>query len=120
MKNTILSYKDLIVWEKSMDLVTRVYFLTERFPKAELYGIVSQIRRSAVSIPSNIAKGKQRGTKKDYRHFLIIAFGSTAELETQLEISKRLDFCKKEDYTKIDDLLTEISKMLNKLISSLE
>lgn len=120
MENRIKSYKDLIVWEKSMDLVTEIYLLTEKFPKSELYGIVSQMRRCAISIPSNIAEGKQRGTRKDYRHFLIIAFGSGAELETQIEISKRLNFCKNEDYTVIDGLLDEIVKILNKLISKLE
>ncbi|MDD5464458.1 MAG: four helix bundle protein [Candidatus Moranbacteria bacterium] len=120
MENQIISYKDLIVWKKSMDLVTEIYLLTEKFPKSELYGIVSQIRRCAVSIPSNIAEGKQRGTRKDYCHFLIMAFGSGAELETQLEISKRLNFCKKEECVLIDRLLNEIVRMLNKLISTLK
>lgn len=120
MENNILSYKDLIVWQKSMDLVMEIYRLTNAFPKAELYGIVSQMRRSAVSIPSNIAEGKQRGTKKEYRQFLIIAFGSIAELETQMEISKRLEYCEKADCQKIDSLLNEISRMLNKLISTLK
>ena len=103
-----------------MRLVVKIYRLTETFPKTELYGIVSQMRRSAVSIPSNIAEGKQRGTKKDYRHFLVVAFGSSAELETQLEISKELGFCKNSGNKEIDNLLEEISKMLNKLISTLE
>lgn len=120
MENQIKSYKDLIVWEKSMDLVTKIYLLTENFPKSEQYGIVSQLRRCAVSIPSNIAEGKQRGTRKDYRHFLLMAFGSGAELETQLEISKRLNYCKKEDYVCIDNLLNEVVRMLNKLISTLK
>jgi len=120
MKNKIVSYKDLIVWQKSMDLVTKIYFLTEKFPKTELYGIVSQMRRCAISIPSNIAEGKQRGTKKDYRHFLIMAFGSGAELETQLEISRRLNFSKEEECIPIFALLNEIVRMLNKLISTLK
>lgn len=120
MENKVVSYKDLIVWQKSMNLVTEAYLLTGKFPKSELYGIVSQIRRCAISIPSNIAEGKQRGTKKDYRHFLVMAFGSGAELETQLEISKRLNFCKKEEYIIIEGLLNEVVRMLNKLISTLK
>lgn len=120
MENKIISYKDLIVWQRSMELVVEIYKLTNLFPKSELYGIVSQMRRAAISIPSNIAEGKQRGTKKDYCHFLIMAFGSGAELETQMEISKRLNYCKKEDCAIIDGLLNEVVKMLNKLISTLK
>lgn len=120
MENDIKSYRDLIVWQKSMKLVVEVYRLTDTFPKSELYGIVSQIRRSAVSIPSNIAEGKQRGTRKEYRQFLIIAFGSAAELDTQLEISKELGFCNTQKYTKIRELLDEVSRMLNRLITTLE
>ena len=85
-----------------------------------MFGLVSQMRRCAVSIPSNIAEGKQRGTRKEYRQFTMIAFGSGAELETQIEISKRLGFCEKEDYIKVDELLGEILRMLNKLRHSLD
>ncbi|KKU55284.1 MAG: S23 ribosomal protein family protein [Candidatus Moranbacteria bacterium GW2011_GWE2_47_10] len=108
----ISSYKNLIVWQKSMELVIEVYKLTDAFPKTEMFGLVSQMRRCAVSIPSNIAEGKQRGTRKEYRQFTMIAFGSGAELETQIEISKRLGFCEKEDYIKVDELLGEILRML--------
>jgi len=90
MKNQTLilkSYKDLIVWQRSMELVIAVYFLTEKYPKSELYGLVSQMRRAAVSIPSNIAEGRRRGSKKEFRQFLIIAYSSGAELETQIEIT---------------------------------
>ncbi|HBP01320.1 MAG TPA: four helix bundle protein [Candidatus Moranbacteria bacterium] len=114
------SYKNLIVWQKSMELVIEVYKLTDAFPKTEMFGLVSQMRRCAVSIPSNIAEGKQRGTRKEYRQFTMIAFGSGAELETQIEISKRLGFCEKEDYIKVDELLGEILRMLNKLRHSLD
>lgn len=120
MENDIKSYRDLIVWQKSMKLVVEVYRLTDTFPKSELYGIVSQIRRSAVSIPSNIAEGKQRGTRKEYRQFLIIAFGSAAELDTQLEISREIGFCSIQDCTKICVLLDEVSRMLNTLVTKLE
>jgi len=98
MNTTIHSYKDLIVWQKAMDLVVAVYVLTDLFPKNELYGLISQIRRCSVSIPSNIAEGRRRGSKKDYQHFLIIAYGSGAELETQIEIAKDLRFIKEVEY----------------------
>lgn len=115
----ILTYKDLTVWQKAMDLVVEVYNLTNKFPKSEAYGITSQMRRSAVSIPSNIAEGRRKSSKKDFRHFLTTAYGSGAELETQIEITKRLHFGKNLDYTKIDTLLEEIMKMLNKFLHSL-
>lgn len=88
--NTIHSYKDLIVWQKAMDLIVAIYKLTEEFPKSEIYGLTAQMRRSAISIPSNIAEGRRRGSRKDYRQFLIMAYGSGSELETQIEITKRL------------------------------
>lgn len=116
----IESYENLIVWQKSMDLVILIYELTSNFPKEEIYGITSQIRRSAVSIPSNIAEGSRRSSRKDFRNFVLIAFGSGAELETQIKISERLNFGKKENYPKIKNLLLEIMKMLNKLSNSLE
>jgi len=72
----ILSYKDLTVWQKSIELVTNIYKITEKFPQNETYGLTSQMKRAAVSIASNIAEGKARGTRKDYRHFLIMAYGS--------------------------------------------
>ena len=103
-----------------MDLVVEIYKLTEHFPRSEIYGLTSQMRRCAVSIPSNIAEGRRRGTKKDYRHFLIIAYGSGAELETQIEISKRLSFGKNLDFTKVENLLNEIMRMLNKMLSTLK
>ncbi len=115
----IQSYKDLFVWQKSMDLAVFVYFLTEKYPKHEIYGLTSQTRRCAVSIPSNIAEGKLRGTRKDFRQFLIVAFASGGELETQLEIAKRLKYLNDSDYQKATDQLTLIMKMLNKFIHSL-
>lgn len=118
--DNIHSYKELIVWQKAMDLVTLIYCLTNKFPDSEKYGIISQMRRSAVSIPSNIAEGRRRSTRKDYCNFLNIAYGSGAELETQIEISTRLGFGDKISYNKIDGLLLEIMKMLNKMISGLK
>ena len=110
-------YKDLIVWQKALDLVVAVYELTNQLPKTEIYGISSQMQRSAVSIPSNIAEGSRRKSKNETNHFLSIAFGSGAELETQIEITKKLLFGKDLDYSKIDLLLDEVMKMLNKMIS---
>lgn len=103
-----------------MELVIEVYSLTEFFPTSEMYGLTSQMRRAAVSIPSNIAEGRRRSTRKEFRHFLLTSFGSGSELETQLEISRRLSFGKSLDYTKADELLGEIMKMLNKMCFSLQ
>ena len=88
----IESYKDLVIWQKSMDLVVAIYKLTGEFPRSEMYCLTSQMRCCAVSIPSNIAEGRKRSTTKDYHKFLIIAYGSGAGLETQIEIVKRLPF----------------------------
>lgn len=120
MENKVYSHKDLVVWQKSMELVIAVYDLTDKFPKEEIYGLTSQMRRSAISIPSNIAEGRKRGTRKDYRQFLIIAYGSGAELETQIEIAKRLSFGKSLNYDIVDKLLEEVMRMLNKMTSSLK
>lgn len=113
------SYKELIVWQKAIRLVVAIYELTEKYPKEEIYGIISQIRRSAVSIPSNIAEGRNRGTKKDFTQFLRIAYGSGAELETQIEISKQLPKTKNLNYKEVDALLLEVMKMLNVMIKNL-
>lgn len=110
-------YRDLIVWQKAIELVVLIYDLTKDFPKEELYGLSSQMRRAAVSIPSNIAEGNRRSSPKDRNHFVIVAFGSAAELETQLEISKRLILGKLEKYETIDSLLNEVARMLNKMSS---
>ena len=110
------NYKDLIVWQKSIQLVGLVYELTNQFPKEEIYGLTSQMRRAAISIPSNIAEGSKRRTQKDFGRFLTMSYGSGSELGTQLEISRTLPFGAKLDYSKIDSLLTEIMKMLYTLI----
>ncbi len=116
MENKINSYKDLIVWQRAMELVVAVYELTEHFPKEKIYGLTSQIRKSAISIPSNIAEGRYRGTKNDYLHFLRMSYGSGAELETQGEAAKRLSKTKHLNYLKSDSLLKEVMKMLNAMI----
>lgn len=113
------SYRELIVWQKGIELVTEVYRVTSKFPKEEIYGITSQMRRAAVSIPSNIAEGYARKHSKEYIQFVRVAFGSGAELETQLEIAKNLKLISADDFQSAEKLLTEVMKMLNKFISSL-
>ena len=102
-----------------MDLVEEVYILTKMLPKDELYGLVSQIRRAVISIPSNIAEGNARKSRKEYVHFLWIALGSKAEVETQLEICERLDYLKTDQTKKAYHLCDEIGKILNVLIKKL-
>ena len=111
------SYKELIVWQRAMELVELVYTLTNNFPKQEMYGLTSQIRRSAVSIPSNIAEGKFRHSTKDFKRFLQIAFASGAELETQIELSKRMEYINEEEFRDIQLVLNEVMKMLNALLT---
>lgn len=115
----VQNYKELIVWQKSVRLVIRIYNITEIFPKSELYGLTSQMRRSAVSVPANIAEGWHRGTRKDYKHFLTISLGSCAELETQLIISKKLIFTDQENFMETESQLVEIMKMLKSIINKL-
>ncbi len=114
------SYKDLIVWQKGVTLSVLVYELTEKFPNDERYALTSQMRRAVVSIPSNIAEGRCRSTKKDFCNFLHIALGSAAELETQIEIARRISKTAGLSYKVVESLLTEVMKMLHALISKLE
>ena len=113
------SFRDLTVWQKSMDLVVLTYKLSEKFPSEEKFGLTSQMRRAVVSIPSNIAEGRRRGTSKEYRQFLQISYGSGGELETQLEIALRLGYLSNSDYEKADALLHEVMRMLNALMSKI-
>jgi len=113
----IVSFKDLIVWQRSMDLTREIYLVTEKLPQKEVFGLQSQMRRCAVSIPSNIAEGKKRKTRKDFLQFLHIADGSAAELETQLLLAESI-------YTNLDcgkakHLLEEVQKMLAVMIRKL-
>jgi four helix bundle protein len=112
------TYRDLIVWKKGIELVEEVYKLTAGFPKDELYGLTSQMRRAAVSIPSNIAEGSRRKDLPEYLQFLRIADGSSAELETQLVIAERL--YPKLSYARAEVLLDEIQRMLYVLKQKLE
>ncbi len=111
------SHKDLIVWQKAMELVILIYKLTSHFPKSEQFGLISQMNRAVVSVPSSIAEGYGRKHIKEYRHFLSISYGSVLELETQLTISKKLEFLTLAEFEKAIDLLQEVSKMLNSMIN---
>ncbi len=114
------SYKEFTVWQKSMDLVILIYTKTSSFPKSELYSLTNQIRKCAISIPSNIAEGFGRYHKPDFIRFLTIAKGSLYELQTQLEISNGLEYLSTNDYKDIESQTIEIAKMLNSLIKKLK
>jgi len=113
------SYKDLIVWQKSYALCLLVYETTKVYPKSEQYGLINQLRRCAVSIPSNISEGYNRQHRGEYIQFLSIAYGSVAELETQLMLSKDLQYCPLDKYEKAQSLIIEVSKMLRALMESI-
>ncbi|MGI6639416.1 MAG: four helix bundle protein [Desulfobulbus sp.] len=115
----VKSYKDLIVWQKAMDLVQLVYQATKIFPKEELYGLTNQVRRAVVSIPSNIAEGQARQSSAEFKNFLSIARGSLAEVETQLLIAMRLGYLNQEQLAPIMAVHREISKMLPALMAKL-
>jgi len=112
-------FKDLIVWQKAMDMVTAVYHVTERFPKREVYSLTDQIRRAAVSVPSNIAEGQAHFNKGEFVHFLRHANGSLAELETQLLLVERLEYAGREEIQTLISQVVEVGKLLNGLINSL-
>ncbi len=119
-KKKIESFQDLVVWQKSMDLVTECYQLAHRLPPNEQYGLASQMRRAAVSIPANISEGFGRWHSKEFVHFLLIANGSLKELETHLLIGKRLGFFSSPEVTKPAALVEEIGRMLTTLRKRLE
>ena len=112
------NYTDLIVWKKAMSLVTEIYRITREFPKDELFGLTSQLRRAAVSIPSNIAEGQGRLSKGEFRVFLGNARGSLSELETQILIAKDLDFISQSETMRLLEMAKELGRTLNGLIAS--
>ncbi len=116
----INSYRNLIVWQKSVALVTDIYTLTKSFPQEEKFGIVSQLNRASVSIPSNIAEGWGRKSSKNYLQFLRISRGSLMETETLLEISKNLNYINDSEFKVISDNIEEVSKILQGLIKSIQ
>jgi four helix bundle protein len=110
------TYKDLIVWQKSMCLVTEIYKATKTLPEEEKYGLISQIRRSAVSVPSNIAEGYGRNSTDDYLRFLKISIGSLYEIQTQIEIAYNLKYLNADKFQSLYDSSREIERMLSSLI----
>jgi four helix bundle protein len=112
-------HKKLVVWQKAVELVTEVYRITESFPKKEEFGLAAQMRRAAISVPSNIAEGLTRKTNKDKLHFLNIAQASLSEIDTQLEISRRLEYFGQPTYEDLEIKLVEIEKLLSGLIRSI-
>ncbi len=115
----VRQYQDLIAWQKAMDLVTGVYRATEEFPRHEVFGLRNQIRRAAVSIPSNIAEGQPRDTTKDFLRFLAIARGSVQELETQILIASRLVYLRESDTADLIERIKEVGRLLGGLSRSL-
>ena len=113
-----MTHKDLKVWKDSIDFVTSLYKVTDSFPKSELYGLASQLRRAAVSIPSNIAERASRNHKKEFIQYLYISLASASEVDTQLVISNNLNFINEKELSILSNKLNEISKMLQGLIKS--
>jgi len=116
---TFKSYRDLEVWQKAMDLVVECYRITNKFPRSELYGLTSQLRRAAVSVPSNIAEGRERHHTKEFVQHLAIAYGSLAELETHLQIAQRLNYLDSSQVRQVLEKTSEVGRMLNGLRRSL-
>jgi four helix bundle protein len=118
--SSINRHSDLVAWKKSMDLVEMVYQLTKQFPKEEVYGLTSQLRRSAVSIPSNIAEGYGRSGRREFAHCLSIALGSLAEVETQIEIAQRLGYIGSDEAAGFLGLSAETRRVIVGLMNALE
>ena len=114
------THKDLRVWQQSIEMVTSIYMMTQSFPKEETFGLVSQLRRASVSVPSNIAEDYARGTDKEKLHFLRISSGSMSEVETQLLLGLNLGYIGQEKYNKLSEIVTSVWKQLNSLISSIK
>ena len=113
------SYRDLAVWQKSMDMVVQCYEMARAFPACETYGLTGQIQRAAVSVPANIAEGQARQHRKELLHHLSIAHGSTAELETHIEIAKRIGYIEAEVAQHLFSQTEEVGRMINGLRKSL-
>jgi four helix bundle protein len=114
------SYRNLIAWRKAMDLVTDIYRVTRAFPRDELYGLTNQLRRAAVSVPSNIAEGQARFSRKEFHHFLSHSRGSLVEIETQLMIAQNLDYLSPQQARHLLDKAAELGEVLNGLIASIK
>lgn len=114
------NYRDLIAWQKAMDLVESVYSATKEFPREEVYALTSQLRPAAVSVPSNIAEGQGRASGKEFRNFLSIAYGSLREIETQVIIAERLKYLSQDKVKSILDQSGEVGRLINGLSNSLK
>ena len=119
MAGKIKTYRDLDIWNAGIELVKDIYKLTEKFPKHETYGLVTQMRRSAISIPSNVAEGFRRYHNKEYKQFLYVSLGSCAELETQITIAKKLKYIQESEETKLLERLDHICRMISNLLKKL-
>ncbi len=119
-KETVRSYRDLIAWQKALELVTEIYRISKKFPNEELFGLMSQLRRAAISIPSNIAEGQGRLGRKEFQHFLGNARGSLWEVETQIIIARNLDYLSETEMNGILERSAEVGRILNGLLSSLK
>lgn len=115
----VKDYKDLQIWQKGIEIVDKIYAVTEKFPKSELYGLTGQMRRASVSIPSNIAEGFARSYAKEYKQFLHVSLGSCAELDTQLIIANRRKYITKKELEEIAEDINHESRMLVSLISKI-
>ncbi|WP_316633600.1 four helix bundle protein [uncultured Flavobacterium sp.] len=113
-------FRKLLIWQKSISLVTKIYFLTNNFPKEEIFGLTSQIRRSSISIPSNIAEGSGRESDKDFLRFLNISVGSLFEMQTQLEIAKNISYLKEDDFNNLYEDSREVERMLVSFIKKIK
>lgn len=120
MANQVRSYKDLVAWQKSMALVAEVYRASQKFPKEEIFGLMGQMRRAVVSVPSNIAEGHARTSRKEFQYFLSNARGSLAELETHLIIAHQLTYLNEPTVNQLLGRLEEVGRILNGLLSSLK
>jgi four helix bundle protein len=116
----IKSYKDLLAWQKAMDLVELVYDLTRQFPREELFGLATSLRRAAVSIPSKIADGHERDNTREYIHYLAVARGALSEAETQMEVAKRLGYINEDQQAIFASLASDTGKIVNGLMNSME
>lgn len=114
------TFRDLLIWQKAMTLVTNCYSISSSFPKEEMFGLTSQIRRCSISIPSNISEGYGRGTNKDYHRFLTISLGSLFEFQTQLEIAYNLQYTSVDNFKKLYEDTRELERMLSSFINKIK
>jgi four helix bundle protein len=115
----VQTYRDLLVWQRAMDMVVELYQLTKRFPKEELYGLTTQVRRAAVSVPSNIAEGQGRGVGNEFNHHLRIAQGSLQEVETQVLVAERLQYVDRTQMASVMEIAAEVGRLNRGLQKSL-